>query len=122
MAKPVDVSGTLDELDHPLRADIDEVRALVMGINPDISEQWKWNAPTFSYGGDYLFTFHLRPTDYLHLVVHHPDAPSVASELLEGDYKDGRRMIFLRGHDDVQARRDELERVIRELVRRTRER
>lgn len=62
----------------------------------------------------------MRPTDYLHLVVHHPDAPEVSSEMLEGDYADGRRMIYLRGADDLEQRSSELERVLRALIERSR--
>jgi len=122
MAKPIDVTAALDSLDHPLRAQIEVIRDLVRSIDPGIIEQWKWSAPTFSFGGDYLFTFHVRPTDYLHLVVHHPQAPEVSSELLEGDYADGRRMIYLRGEADVAEKLPELERVVRELVEITRSR
>lgn len=114
-----DVEVGLDEREHPLRAQIDEVRALTRSIHPDIREQWKWNAPTSSLRTTYLFTFHLRPLDHLHLVVHHPAAPEVTSDLLEGDYADGRRMIHLRGPDAVTRNHTEFTRVLRELVART---
>ena len=141
MAKPKDVTAALDALDHPLRDQIDYVRALTRSVggpgtgeeatvggsgteggSGDITEQWKWSAPTFSVGSDYLFTFHLRPTEYLHLVVHHPDAPTVDSPMLEGDYPDGRRMIYLRGRGELVSGEPELRRVLLELIHRTRER
>ncbi len=112
----IDVVAALDAREHPLRADIDEVRTIVLAVDPGITEQWKWNAPSFSVEGDYLLTFQLRPNDHLHLVVHHPRAPEVESELLEGDYADGRRMIYLRGTADVAAKRTELARVVRCMV------
>jgi len=122
MAKLIDVNTALDALDHPLREQIDEVRELTKALGSDVTEQWKWNAPTLSVGPDYLFTFHLRPMDYLHLVVHHPDAPTIASDLLEGDYADGRRMIYLRGSADLIVRRPELESVLLQLATKTRNR
>lgn len=116
---PVSVTDALDQRAHPMREQIDILREATLAVDPRIAEQWKWNAPSFRIGDDYLYTFMLRPDDYLHLVVHHPAAPSVESELLEGDYADGRRMIYLRGADDVAAKLPELLRVLQQLVARS---
>lgn len=117
--KPPSVDAALDLRAHPLRAQIDRLRDITRAIDPAIVEEWKWNAPSYRIASDYLYTFMLRPDDYLHLVFHHPDAPSIDSELLEGDYADGRRMVYLRGADDVTAKLPELTRVLNELVRRS---
>jgi hypothetical protein len=117
--KPVPVDDALDQRAHPLRDQIDLLRRTTLAIDPRITEQWKWNAPSFRIADDYLYTFMLRPDDHLHLVVHHPAAPEIASELLEGDYPDGRRMIYLRGADDVAAKLPELTRVLRALAERS---
>lgn len=119
MPKKVDVTDALDARGHPFRNQIDEIRILTKSLDPDIIEEWKWNAPSFRLRDEYLFTFMLRPDDYLHVVVHHTAAPEVMSPLLEGDYADGRRMIYLRSEDDLATHRGELERVLRELVERT---
>ena len=118
--KQLSVDEALDLRAHPLRAQIDRLRDITRGIDPAIVEEWKWNAPSYRIASDYLYTFMLRPDEYLHLVFHHPDAPSIASELLEGDYADGRRMVYLRGADDVTAKLPELTRVLNELVQRSR--
>lgn len=115
----VNVDAALDARAHPLRAQIDELRLATISLDPRVVEQWKWNAPSYRVADDYLYTFMLRPDDYLHLVVHHPAAPDVASPLLEGDYADGRRMIYLRGADDLAEKLPELLRVLRELIART---
>lgn len=113
--KTLDVDAALDERAHPLREQIDLLRRSTLAVDPRITEEWKWNAPSFRIADDYLYTFMLRPDDYLHLVVHHPAAPEITSELLEGDYSDGRRMIYLRGADDVATKLPELTRVLRAL-------
>ena len=113
-----DVDALLDARAHPLRAQIDDLRAVIRGVDPAITEQWKWNAPSFSVRGEYLVTFMLRDDDRVLLVVHHPAAPDVASPLLGGDYDDGRRMITLH-EPGFESARAEIERVIRELVART---
>jgi hypothetical protein len=83
--KPLSVEEALDARVHPLREQIDLLRETTLAIDPAITEQWKWNAPSFRIGVDYLYTFMLRPDDHLHLVFHHPAAPLISSELLEGD-------------------------------------
>jgi hypothetical protein len=118
--KPIPVDEALDARAHPLREQIDLLRETTLAIDPAIIEQWKWNAPSFRIGVDYLYTFMLRPDDHLHLVFHHPAAPLISSELLEGDYADGRRMAYLRSADDVTAKLPELTRVLHELVQRSR--
>jgi hypothetical protein len=117
--KPIAVDDALDARAHPMREQIDLLRRTSLSIDPAITEEWKWNAPSFRIGDDYLYTFMLRPDDHLHLVVHHPAAPEVSSELLEGDYADGRRMVYLRSADEVTAKLPELTRVLKELVGRS---
>jgi hypothetical protein len=56
-------------LDHPLKAEIDSVRRLMLSASPAISEGIKWNAPSFRTTG-YFATIHLRSRDALQLVFH----------------------------------------------------
>jgi uncharacterized protein YdhG (YjbR/CyaY superfamily) len=103
-------------LDHPLKAETETLRATIKGVHPQITEEVKWNAPSFSYRGEYLVTFNLRKPEHVHPVFHNPLVVDVSSDLLEGDYPDGRRMAYFRDMADVQSRRTALERVIGELV------
>jgi uncharacterized protein YdhG (YjbR/CyaY superfamily) len=108
------VDEFMSKLDHPLKAEVQAIRDIIKGLNPNITEQIKWNAPSYSYK-DYIVTFNLRTTKHVHLVFHNRSIASVKSEILEGDYED-RRMAYFADMDDVQAKRAELERVVSELV------
>lgn len=110
------VDEFLDKLDHPFKAEVQAIRETIKGVNTTITEQIKWNAPSFSYKGEYLVTFHLRATRHVHLVFHNPVIAQVKNGLLEGDYKD-RRMAYFSDSNDVRAKKAELENVIKELVR-----
>ena len=88
------VDEFMDELDHPFKAEVQQVREIVKNVNPDITEQIKWNAPSFSYNGESLVTFNLWEKKRIHLVFHNPMISKVKSKLLEGDY-DHRRMACL---------------------------
>ena len=103
------------KLEHPLKAEVQAVREIIKGVNPGITEQIKWNAPSFSYRGEYLVTFNLRSANRVRLVWHNPAVANIKSELLEGDYKD-RRMSYLASMADVKSMQMELVRVVQELV------
>lgn len=113
--KTAEVDVFMAKLDHPFKAEVQAVREIIKGVNPHITEQIKWNAPSFSYK-DYLATFNLHSKENVHLVFHNPEIASVKSELLEGDYKD-RRMAYFSSMEDVKAKRAVLESIVKELVR-----
>lgn len=56
-------------LDHPLKAEIEAVRALILGLGPDVGEGIKWKAPTFRTTDDFA-TVNLRSADSLQLILH----------------------------------------------------
>ena len=116
--KSESVDEALSNLAHPLEAEVQIVRAIIKGVNDAIDEEWKWNAPSFSYKGSYLVTFNLWEKERIHLVFHNPEIVNIDSPLLEGDYPT-RRMAYLRDLDDIEANKTELVRVLEELVRLT---
>lgn len=64
-----EVEAFMGALDHPLKAEIEAVRALILGLGPDVGEGIKWKAPTFRTTDDFA-TVHLRSTDSLQLILH----------------------------------------------------
>ena len=110
------VDEFMRELDHPFKTDVELIREIIKSVNRDITEQIKWNAPSFSYHGEYLLTFNLRAKDRIHLVFHNPEISGVASSLLEGDYPD-RRMAYFADRDDIRAKKPALEKALRDLIR-----
>jgi len=119
-AKAVDgteeVNEFMDELNHPLKAEVQMIRAIIKNVNKDITEQIKWKAPSFSYNGEYLVTFNLRTTEHIHLVFHNPMIAKVQSKLLEGDYKD-RRMAYFTDTSDIKAKKSILEKALKDLIK-----
>jgi len=109
------VDQALSQLDHPLIMEVQYVRDVIKGVDKEIEEEWKWNAPSFSYKGNYLVTFNLWEKKRIHLVFHNPEIVNIKSAILEGDYPT-RRMAYFADMDDIKAKRTELEKVIGELV------
>lgn len=112
----VPIATFLRDLTHPLRAEIDVVRAALGAGHPRIVEQVKWNAPSFSVDGVDIVTLMLRRPDEVLVIFHHPETPAIASPLLTGDYADGRRIALIRSLDDAHAAAAELTRVTAALA------
>ena len=110
------VDEFLRELNHPLTAEIEAVRSIIKGVNKDIAEEVKWNAPSFNYKGEYLVTFNLRDMKRIHLVFHNPMIAKVKSDLLEGDYKD-RRMTYFTNMQDIKAKQTAFVKAIKDLIK-----
>jgi hypothetical protein len=118
-----DVERLLARLDHPLQAEIEAVRRLILGAHSAIHEEVKWNAPSFRTH-EHFATFHLRATDAVKLVLHTgatktkaPKRPLIddPAELLEWLGVD-RAMVTLRDAADVRKRGKALKAVIRQWV------
>jgi hypothetical protein len=87
-AARVGEAGSVDDflarLEHPRKAEIDALRALILRADERVREEIKWNAPSF-YIDDHFATFKLRPLDTVQVVLHtgarvRPDAKAIAIE------------------------------------------
>jgi len=63
------VTAFLARLDHPHKAGIEELRRMILGLERRITEEVKWNAPSFKLD-DYFATFKLYPPKNIQLVLH----------------------------------------------------
>jgi uncharacterized protein YdhG (YjbR/CyaY superfamily) len=106
----------LENLSHPLKAEVEAVRSIIKGVNKDINEEIKWKAPSFNYKGEYLVTFNLGDEKRIHLVFHNPQISKIKSKLLEGDYKD-RRMAYFVDMKDIMAKKSLLEKTLKDLIK-----
>jgi hypothetical protein len=72
MPKPAaDLATFLAACRHPLRAELDALRAIVAGAAPKLVEGVKWNAPSYRPpDGDDCLTFNLSAKDCVRLIFH----------------------------------------------------
>ena len=110
------VDAYMRDLDHPFKAEIEALRAIILGVSPKISERIKWNAPSFFYKED-LGAFHPRATEFAHLVLLFPGGAGVPakSSLLEGTAKDRREAKF-HSLEDIETKKRALEKLIKDWV------
>lgn len=110
------VDEFLENLSHPLKAEVEAVRSIIKGVNKAINEEIKWKAPSFNYKGEYLVTFNLWEKKRIHLVFHNPQISRVKSNILEGEYKD-RRMAYFADMKDIKTKKPILEKVLKDLIK-----
>lgn len=118
MKKKQDVDAFMAAQIHPLKAEIEVLRNIIKGVDPAITEEIKWNAPSYSCNG-YIATFNLRAHQHVHLIFHNPAIASIENAILQGSYVD-RRMTYFSDMKDVEAKQSALETVVKELVKRNR--
>lgn len=110
------VEAYLRDVDHPFKAEMEAVRAIILGVSDKISERIKWNAPSFYYKED-LGAFHPRATEYAHLILLFPGGAGMddSSGLLEGNHKDRREAKF-HSLNDVKAKKPALEKLVKNWI------
>lgn len=127
-SEPQQVDAYMRALKHPLKQVAELLRCTVLGADPRIGEEIKWNAPAFFYTGP-LSPFdpklHKRHVAVLNLFkkdcvrVVFPTGASIQdhSGLLTGDYADGRRLALFSTVEDLQSKKRDLIEAVRTWVR-----
>lgn len=59
--KNENVSLFLDELNHPLRKEIELLRNYILSANNKLTENIKWNGPNYCFDSDDLITMRIQP-------------------------------------------------------------
>lgn len=109
-----EVDAFMAALDHPFKAEVQAVREIILNVSPNIVEQVKWKAPSFSYK-DYMATFNLWATEHVHLIFHNGAILNDKTGLLEGNYPD-RRMLYFKDMTDIQLKKNALEDFVRQWI------
>jgi Domain of unknown function (DU1801) len=69
-ARSSKVDTFINELVHCRKPEIEQLRSAILAAPVEITEQVKWNAPSFCCGGDDRVTFRLHPGDRVELIFH----------------------------------------------------
>ena len=64
------VEDFLERLEHPLKPAVLALRRVVLGADARLTEQVKWNAPSFCLDGDDRLTMKLHPPKNVQLIFH----------------------------------------------------
>lgn len=120
------VNQFMTELAHPLKAEIEAVRAIILSADAAITEHIKWNAPSFCYAGEDCITFKLHPPKHIQLIFHRgakvKDSSDFtfedASGLLQWVTKD-RAMVTLQNQEQIDTNREVLQTLVKNWMKAT---
>jgi hypothetical protein len=121
------VAQHIQKLEPALGKIIETIRKIILSTDKEIAEHIKWNNPSFYYTGE-MKPF--DPKEYkrdlivmnLHkgrIMLVFPSGAKVndTSGLLEGGYKDGRRLAIFTDMKDVKAKEKNLQTVIKQWLK-----
>lgn len=121
------VSEHIKKLEPAIGQVVETLRQIILSSDPEIGERIKWNNPSFYYTGEMP---EFDPKEYkrdlivmnLHkgrIMLVFPSGAKVndQSGLLEGDYKDGRRVTVFKDLEDVLAKQGALQKIIQDWLK-----
>jgi hypothetical protein len=133
MAKSIKLADTQQVTEHIKKLDpavgkiVQTLRKIILSIDKEIGERIKWNNPSFYFTGEMkpfdpkeykreIIVFNLHKN---RIMLVFPSGAKVndKSGLLEGDYKDGRRITVFKDLKDITAREKDLQAVIRQWLK-----
>lgn len=69
MKKNINVDEFMQNLDHPFKEGIEFLRQIIIKCDKDITEEIKWNAPSFKIK-EHFATFKLYPPKSIQIILH----------------------------------------------------
>ncbi len=121
------VDQYIQNLEPALAKTVDAIRQIILASSKLVDQQIKWNSPSFYYSGkmkDFDPKEYKRDIAVLNLhkgriLLVLPTGAKIADStgLLEGDYKDGRRLITFKDLADVQSKQSQLKKIIKDWIR-----
>ena len=120
------VTEHIKKLDPTVAKTVQSLREIILSSDKEIAEHIKWNNPSFYYTGEMkafdpkeykreIIVFNLFKN---RIMLVFPSGAKVNdnSGLLEGDYKDGRRISIFKDLEDVKAKEKDLRTVIKKWL------
>lgn len=65
-----EVTEFLDHLNHPFRAEIEQLRLIILGVDKRITENIKWNGPNYCFDNEDRITMRIQPPKQIQLIFH----------------------------------------------------
>ncbi len=65
-----EVTKFLDEQNHPLRDEIEQLRKTIINAKDGLTENIKWNGPNYCFAGQDRITMRIHPPKQIQLIFH----------------------------------------------------
>jgi len=122
-----EVTKFLDELNHPLRNGIEELRQILLNSANGLSENIKWNGPNYCFEKEDRVTMRIQPPKQIQLIFHRgakkinqPKDKLIddKSGLLTWKEND-RALATFKNIDEIKKAKSSLEKIIYEWINAT---
>jgi len=122
------VDEYMENLKHPLFDLSQYLRNFILSVDKNIGEGIYWNVPTFYFTGKmkpfdpkeyrrFIVNFNFYRQDNLRIIFLRGADVTDKTGLLEGDYKDGRRIASFKSIDDLKRKEKELKSIICQVIK-----
>ena len=121
------VTADIKKLKPTVGKIVESIRQIILSTDTEIAERIKWNNPSFYYTGE-MKPF--DPKEYKReiavfnlfkgrIMLVFPSGAKVndVSGLLEGDYKDGRRLVVFKDMEEVKLKEKTLKKIIKDWLK-----
>lgn len=115
-----EVTSLLDNLEHPLRNEIEYLRTIIMSTDLGLSEGVKWNGPNYSINNVDRITIRINPFKQIQVIFHRgakvKEQPK--ERLVKKDYKiltwkeNDRAIATFRHIDEIEQVRGEFQEIV----------
>jgi hypothetical protein len=127
MKKEQTIEDYMASLDHPLKESVEKLSEILLGVDPSIAVQVKWNSPSYYYTGEIapfdpkeykrdIVVLNLHKKESILLVFPTGARINDPSGILEGKFTDGRKTIKFSNLSEVNAGAEDLRSVVRNWI------
>lgn len=120
-----EVTTFLDDLNLPLRNEIDQLRHLILSADSGLTENIKWNGPNYCFDNEDRITMRVQPPKQVQLIFHRgakvkaqPNDKLIndASGLLAWKEND-RAVATFKNVADIESRKEDLVTIVQNWIR-----
>ena len=120
-----EVTAFLDELNHPLRIEIEQLRNCILKANENLTENIKWNGPNYCFDNEDRITMRVQPpTKQIQIIFHRGAKKQMQPEdkLISNKSKiliwkeNDRALVTFKSLQDIENGKTELTYIINEWI------
>ena len=120
-----EVTTFLDELNHPLRIEIEQLRNCILKANENLTENIKWNGPNYCFDNEDRITMRVQPpTKQIQLIFHRgakkqtqPNDKLISNKSKILIWKENdRALVTFKSLQDIESGKTELTSIINEWI------
>lgn len=123
----IKVTEFLDELNHPLRAEIEKLRRLILESVTGLAENIKWNGPNYSFEDQDRITMKIQPPKQIQLIFHRgakkqdqPENKLIEVKTKRLTWKENDRAIMsFKNLTEIEEGKSELKEIVKKWINAT---